>query len=114
MKLPPSVPGIAAILLAALAMPMSASADKDPDPFWFSYPYENLHPGGYVYSNRVTITGIDEPIAIGIEATDSEDAGYSIGCTASFTGQWGTILNGQDVCVRHRVGHIRVASPGVV
>ncbi len=97
---------VALVLLAIAVMVPSASADQTPDDFWLDM-VADAHRGAFVYSNRVVVTGIDEPTPVAIVRTDAQDAGYSIGCTATYTNQPGFILNGQSLCVRHRSGYKR-------
>ena len=69
--------------------------DGTPDAFTFT-DLTGVEPGAEVTSAPVTISGIEEPIAISVDGGE-----YSIGCTATFTSAGGTIANNQPVCVRH-------------
>ncbi len=70
------------------------TCNTTPDAFTFT-PATNVDVGEPVTSNIVTITGIEAPAHISvIQGT------YSIGCTATFTNDPGTIADGETVCLR--------------
>ena len=72
------------------------TCDTDPDPFSFTS-LTGQTPGTGARSETVTITGIEVPAHISIIGGT-----YSIGCTEDgFTGDPGTIADGETVCVRH-------------
>jgi len=77
-------------------------ADVDPDPF--SFPYQGERPRfTLMTSDPAVITGIDEPAPVMLVPPLAVDAGYSVGCTATYTTAPGTISNGQTLCLRHRI-----------
>ncbi len=69
--------------------------DPTPEPFLFTDQVDVVE-GTQITSNTVTVAGINFAVPISVVGGQ-----YSIGCTGSFTGTAGTILNGQSVCVRH-------------
>lgn len=71
-------------------------ADTTPDDFSFDA-LADVALAETLTSNTVTITGISNQVDVSIELGE-----YSIGCDAnSFTGESGTILLDQTICVRH-------------
>jgi VWFA-related protein len=69
----------------------------DTTPDQFSFPTQNAVPRNEtMLSEPATIMGLEVPAHISVI-----QGRYSIGCTDSFTGEPGTIANGETVCVRH-------------
>ncbi|HQR18044.1 MAG TPA: DUF4214 domain-containing protein [Gemmatimonadales bacterium] len=69
--------------------------DDLPDTFSFA-PAVNVAPGSTVTSAPVTITGITVPAIVQVS-----NGSWSLGCSGSFTEDWGAVLAGQSICVRH-------------
>jgi hypothetical protein len=88
--------------LAIASFATNVRADTDPDPF--SFPFQGGRPRyTLMTSDPATITGIDEPALVTLVPPLAVDAGYSVGCTATYTTAPGTIVNGQTLCLRHRI-----------
>ena len=73
----------------------SALVDSTPDAFTFTDASE-VALSTPVTSDAVTITGTNAPAAVAVSGGE-----YSIGCTATFTAEPGSISPQQKVCVRH-------------
>lgn len=71
------------------------AADTTPDAFSFAA-QTDVPTGSVRLSDTVTIRGIDAPTAVMVSGGE-----YSVGCTASFTSQAGSIASGQTICLRH-------------
>ena len=72
------------------------AADSTPDAFIFT-DQSQVQLSTEVISNTVTVSGIEVAVAISVSGGE-----YAIGCeTTAFTGEAGTINNGETVCVRH-------------
>ena len=69
--------------------------DIVPDVFAFT-PATGVALGALVTSGPVTITGITMPAIVSVTGGE-----YSVGCTATYTADFGIVLAGQSVCVRH-------------
>ena len=71
------------------------AVDTDPDPLWFE-PQVGVVAGSTVWSNPVTITGINDPAPISIV-----NGYYAIGCTSPWRTEPGFVSYGQTVCLMH-------------
>jgi hypothetical protein len=77
----------------------STTRAQDTTPNAFNFTAQTgVTAGATVYSNQVTIAGIETPVNISVTGGE-----YSVGCSDAigFTSQPGTIPPGQVVCVRH-------------
>jgi hypothetical protein len=87
------------VTVAGQAAPATAQftrrvCDAEPNPFSFTS-QTDLEPSTSVTSNAVTIAGLE--VGSHVSVIQGE---YSIGCTATFTNNPGTIADGETVCVR--------------
>ena len=77
------------------------AADSTPNAFTFTDSEAPVEPLAVVVSDAVTITGINTASSVTITGGE-----YSIGCTAVFTSQAGSINGGQSICVRHSASSV--------
>lgn len=86
---------VASTFSSTTARPASVAQDSTPDPMTPQSVGQVL-PGTVVTSSGMPILGINSAVAISVLNGE-----YSIGCTGSYTGESGTVSNGQVVCLRH-------------
>ncbi len=81
------------------ATTLSFIPDTTPDAFGFTT-ISGAMAGATLISNAITVSGINSPAPISIDAPASTTAAFSVGCDSTFTTAPTTITNGARVCVR--------------